>query len=116
MPERNVFYTDEFQDQVLRLAKRYRHVRDDVEPVIEQVSRGETPGDQLTRVARPVFKVRVPNRDARRGKRGGYRMLYYLQTGQRVVLLALYSKSDQSDIEVREITRYLQAWEREHPQ
>ena len=39
MPERNVFYTDEFQDQVLRLAKRYRHVRDDVEPVIEQLSR-----------------------------------------------------------------------------
>jgi mRNA-degrading endonuclease RelE of RelBE toxin-antitoxin system len=114
MTQRTVFFTDEFQANVLKLAKRYRHIRADLEPIIEQLSRGETLDDQLSGVGWPVFKVRVRNQDARRGKSGGYRLIYYLQTKQQVVLLTLYSKTDQSDIEVRAIGRYLQAWEDEH--
>jgi hypothetical protein len=42
--------------------------------------------------------VRVQNRDARRGKRGGYRIIYYLKTERQRLLITIYSKSDKSDI------------------
>jgi mRNA-degrading endonuclease RelE of RelBE toxin-antitoxin system len=115
MADRQIHYTDEFQHQVTRLSKRYRHVRDDVEPVIKKLTSGEILGDRLTGVHQPVYKVRVKNQDAKRGKSGGYRLLYYLQTRQRTVLLTLYSKTDRSNIETLEIVRYLKDWESAHP-
>jgi len=57
-----------------------------------------------------VYKARIPNQDARRGKSGGYRLLYYLRTESRVILLTIYSKTDQSDFEIREIERILRSW------
>jgi hypothetical protein len=53
-----------------------------------------------------LFKVRVKNSDAQRGKSGGYRIIYYLKTATQIILVTIYSKSDKSDItaaEVREI-------------
>ena len=50
-----------------------------------------------------VYKCRLPNRSAGRGKSGGFRVIYYLRFAESVVLLAIYSKTDQSDISVREI-------------
>jgi mRNA-degrading endonuclease RelE of RelBE toxin-antitoxin system len=116
MTDRQIFFTAEFQRQVTQLSKRYRHLRDDLEPVIEKLKQGEVIGDRLTGVGRSIFKARIRNRDAQRGKSGGYRLLYYLQIEHRVVLLTVYSKSDRSDIETREIMRYLQTWESEHPE
>jgi mRNA-degrading endonuclease RelE of RelBE toxin-antitoxin system len=42
--------------------------------------------------------VRVKNSDVTRGKSGGYRIIYYLQTERERLLVAIYSKSDQGDI------------------
>lgn len=115
MTDRQIHYTDEFQHQVTRLSKRYRHVRDDVEPIIKKLENGEVLGDRLTGVKQPIYKVRIQNRDAKRGKSGGYRLLYYLHTKLRTVLLTLYSKSDRSNVETLEIIRYLKDWETGHP-
>ncbi|WP_338011296.1 type II toxin-antitoxin system RelE/ParE family toxin [Microcystis aeruginosa] len=46
----------------------------------------------------PVFKVRLKNSDIKKGKSGGYRVIYYLQTQTTIVLITLYSKTDQTDI------------------
>jgi hypothetical protein len=37
----------EFQDQLRVLAKRYRQIRDDIQPLITQLQQGETPGEQV---------------------------------------------------------------------
>jgi mRNA-degrading endonuclease RelE of RelBE toxin-antitoxin system len=50
-----------------------------------------------------VYKVRLPNRDAQRGKSGGYRVIYYIRTPKRIVLLTVYSKSDRSDTSADDI-------------
>jgi hypothetical protein len=34
----------------------------------------------------------------KKGKSGGYRALYYVRRADRIVLVTLYAKSDQSDI------------------
>lgn len=96
-----------FERNLKRLGRRYRRIRQDLEPIITQLIAGETPGDRLRGVPAVVYKVRLPNTDARRGKSGGYRVIYYLPSGEITVLLTIYSKTDQADIPAAEIVRIL---------
>ena len=92
-----------FQKDVKRLRKKYPHIREDLQPLIDQLLNGETPGDQIQATGYTVYKVRVPNRDAQRGKSGGYRVIYYIRTPVQVILLTIYSKSEQSDTDAENI-------------
>lgn len=105
-PPIQVSVSDRFADEVHQLAKRYRRIRIDIQPIIEQLEAGELPGDQIPGMNYTLFKVRVKNSDAQRGKSGGYRIIYYLKTETQILLVTLYSKSDKSDVtadEVRDI-------------
>ena len=105
-----VRFTPEFKRNLRALSKKYRHIRSDVQPVIDQIQTGEFVGDQIPRVKYTVFKVRVKNSDIRKGKRSGYRFIYYLRTQTDVILVTIYSKLEQSDISAEQIRRIL----REH--
>jgi mRNA-degrading endonuclease RelE of RelBE toxin-antitoxin system len=67
----DVQFTPEFKRNLRTLAKKYRHIRDDVAPVIEALQAGEILGDQIPGIGYTLFKVRVPNTDSAKGKRGG---------------------------------------------
>jgi len=109
----SVRFTPEFKRNLHTLAKKYRHIRADVQPVIEQLQAGNLPGARVPGVGVPIFKVRVRNRDAVKGKSGGYRLLYYLQTTTEVILVTLYSKSEQSDISAADIHDILRQYNHE---
>lgn len=59
----DVQFTPEFKRNLRTLAKKYRHIRDDVDPVIKALQAGEILGDQIPGVGYTLFKVRVPNQD-----------------------------------------------------
>ena len=71
-----------FIRRVKQLRKRYRHIREDLQPLIEQLEQGQTPGDRVRAKSHTVYKTRLPNQDSQRGKSGGYRVIYYIQTGK----------------------------------
>jgi mRNA-degrading endonuclease RelE of RelBE toxin-antitoxin system len=99
IPSINIFIADEFKRAARALRKRYRNIDSDLEPLIEQLRNGDLPGDQISDLPEYiVYKVRVKNSDARRGKSGGYRVIYYILAPEATVLLRLYSKSDQDDV------------------
>lgn len=102
-------YAAAFKRQLRRLSRKYRRIRADITPILEQLAAGEYPGDQIPGTGYTLYKVRAPNRDARHGTRGGYRIIYCLQTDNDVVLIALYSKTEQSDISAEEIRCIIQA-------
>ena len=110
-PPVQVDFTPLFLRFLKHVAKKYRNVRDDLQPLIDELASGETPGDQIEHVKRTVYKARIPNRDAQKGKSGGYRVIYYIKTATRVVLLAIYSKSEQTDISTDEILRMIESFE-----
>jgi len=87
-----------FNRNLRALAKKYRSIRNDIQPVIEQLEKGELPGDQIPEVGYAVFKLRVRNSDTQKGKRGGYRLIYYVKTAIAIILLTIYTKSEQVDI------------------
>ncbi|MFI3190414.1 addiction module antitoxin [Crenothrix sp. D3] len=102
-----VSYTGEFKRSLRQLIKKYVHIRNDIEPVIQQLQQGELLGDRIQHGTYIVYKVRVRNSDAQRGKSGGYRVIYYLKQQTDIVLLTVYSKSEQADISNAEIKRII---------
>ena len=101
-----------FTRNLRNLAKKYRSIRDDIQPVIEQLKRGELPGKQISGISYDVFKLRVRNSDLQKGKSGGYRLIYYVKTTKGIILLTVYAKSEQSDIPAEEITGIILEYER----
>lgn len=102
-----VSYSDSFKRSLKRIAKKYRHVRQDVQPVIDDIIAGNIPGDQIPHVGYEVYKVRIGNSDNRQGKRGGYRMIYYVVQEDKRLLITLYSKTEQSDVNAEAIRRII---------
>ena len=102
-----VSFTDVFKRHVNKLSRRYRSIKQDLEPVIETLQTGTLVGDRVTGLDDVVYKVRVKNSDNRKGKSGGYRIIYYLKTIDEVRLLAMYSKSDQANISDNSLRRIL---------
>jgi len=100
-----------FQHDLKLLVKRYRAIRRDIQPIIEQLQAGELPGDQVPGIGYSIFKVRVKNSDIQKGKSGGYRLIYYLKTVEHIVLITIYSKSDQGDIAANEIRAIVTQYE-----
>ncbi|MBD2499041.1 type II toxin-antitoxin system RelE family toxin [Anabaena azotica] len=97
-PSIQIALTPRFKKDLRELAKRYRSIRSDLQPLIEQLQVGELPGDRIAGVKYQVFKVRLKNSDIKKGKSGGYRVIYYLKTEQGIILTTIYSKSDISDV------------------
>jgi len=105
--EIQIEFTPEFKRNLRALAKKYRQIRSDIQPVIDQLQAGEVPGDQITGTNQVVFKVRVKNSDIQKGKSSGYRMIYYLKTQTKIILVTIYSKLEQADITAKEIRKIL---------
>jgi mRNA-degrading endonuclease RelE of RelBE toxin-antitoxin system len=99
--------TPEFRRRLRILAKKYRQIPVDLQPILEMLQMGEFPGDQIPGTGFTVMKVRVKNSDIQKGKSGGYRLIYWIANTTLVVLLDIYSKSDQSNIEVSEICQII---------
>ncbi len=81
-------------------------VYQDVDKLIAELEAGARPQDaRLQRIGVPhIYKARLSNTSARRGARGGFRVIYRV-TDDTVLLLLIWSKSHRSDIPDSEIRR-----------
>ena len=108
-------YLPQFKRNLKALAKKYRHIKTDIQPAIDAISGGDFIGDQIPDVGEKepgvpyvVYKVRLANSDSQKGKRGGYRIIYEATTPLQVNFLVVYCKSDQGNVyswEIREILK-----------
>ena len=108
-----VYYTPYFKRVVRNLAKKYPHLQKDIKPVIQQLQDGELSGDLIQHIGYSVYKVRIKNSDNNKGKSAGYRMIYYVKQQDSIILLTLYSKSEQADISAQEIQAIIEKWHQE---
>jgi mRNA-degrading endonuclease RelE of RelBE toxin-antitoxin system len=108
----NIFsirFADEFEKELYRLSKKYRNIQQDVEPIIQQLEQGIILGDRLSGFGSEiyVYKLRVKNSNIQKGKSGGYRLIYLLESATSILLLTIYSKSEKEDITVGDINSIL---------
>ncbi len=102
-----VYFADEFKHNLRALSKKYRHIRSDVQPIVEQLQAGELPGNRIPGINDIVFKVRVKNTDLKKGKSAGYRLIYYVQMPTAIFLMSIYAKSEQVDISAEQILQII---------
>jgi mRNA-degrading endonuclease RelE of RelBE toxin-antitoxin system len=95
--------SNRFKKDVKNLIKRYRSIRQDIEPLIKQLEAGETPGNRITGNKYPVYKARVNNSNTKKGQSGGYRVVCYIMTSEAILLTKIYSKLEQDNISNQEI-------------
>jgi mRNA-degrading endonuclease RelE of RelBE toxin-antitoxin system len=103
----NLEVTPRFTKRLVALSKRYRNIRRDIQPTIEELEKGIILGDQVSGTNYVIFKVRVRNRDIQKGKSAGYRLIYQLESPTSILLLTIYSKSDANDVSVQTIAEII---------
>ncbi|WP_353932212.1 type II toxin-antitoxin system RelE/ParE family toxin [Okeanomitos corallinicola TIOX110] len=105
----NIDLTPEYKRNLKYLAKKYRNIRSDIQPLILELQQGNILGDRLTGFGLElyIYKVRVKNSNIKKGKSAGYRLIYLLESEKSILLLTIYSKSEQLDITVNEINSIL---------
>ena len=108
VPLIQVKFTNEFKRRLRKLAKKYRQIRSDIQPIIEQLQAGNFSGDQISGTGYTVFKLRIKNSDIQKGKSAGYRLIYQIEYPSSIVLLLIYSKLDQEDVAVEQIINVIE--------
>jgi len=66
-----------FKRDVKKLERRFRHIKNDVRTAISLLTKDPKVGVVIPGSS-GMRKLRIPNRDQRRGKSGGYRLIYYV--------------------------------------
>jgi mRNA-degrading endonuclease RelE of RelBE toxin-antitoxin system len=103
--------TPTFKANIQALKRRYKSIQEDVDLTLNDIKIGKFLGDKIQGVSHVVYKLRLKNRDAQRGKRGGYRLIYCVVLKESLIkvgLLTIYSKSDQEDISTKEVIHIIQ--------
>ncbi len=97
--------TPEYKQNLRDLSKRFRNIRSDVQPIIEQLQQGSFVGNRIAGISEKyvVYKLRVRNSSIQKGKSAGYRLIYQVESPTSILLLTIYSKSDREDIGANEI-------------
>ena len=109
MPTR-VRTTEDFDKQVARLARKFPALLDEVAEFIARLRRDDLvqlPGRRIRRTGFTVYKERLPNRSARRGKRGGFRIYYWVRKRDHLVLVAICSKTEHEGFIESELSRLI---------
>lgn len=88
--------SSEFEKDVKRLSKKYRHIKDDL---IAFMASFENEHTHATVIRNNIFKARLKNSDKTKGKSGGYRTYYYFIIDDSVTFLTIYDKSEYETID-----------------
>ena len=91
-------YSDDFAKDLTRLRKRYRRIENDLAALEADMQHRNLRGVHMPGFGLPLYKVRMANRSARCGKRGGFRVIYLKESSDSILFLHIYSKSDKDDV------------------
>lgn len=99
-----VIPTEQFESDVRYYIKKkkYKHIMDDVDEVVKELSKGNLLGDSIPGLifdSDETVKVRIANSDTNTGKSNGYRLIYYvIKNDCEIYLLTIYYKKDDNNV------------------
>lgn len=104
----DVHLADTFQKSIKALKKKYPHVKDDLLRQVKGLEVDPSAGDPILGWNKEVWKVRVASSDVKKGKHGGYRLIYFWKASEmKVYLLIAYFKGEKTEISKTEIETLL---------
>jgi len=98
------YLTETFQKSIKILKKKYPKVKDDLHDTIKFLEKEPTIGDPIPGWNKEIWKIRAASSDVKKGKRGGFRLIYLWKAGEfAIYFLAAYFKGEKQDISKKEI-------------
>jgi mRNA-degrading endonuclease RelE of RelBE toxin-antitoxin system len=108
VPHYQIHQVPSFLSSLRELTKRYPRAPATVNPALESLKQHPEAGSAIPGWHQRVWKLRINSRDIHRGKRFGFRLIYYLES-KTVYPLLIYAKTNKSDVSDQEIMRALRA-------
>jgi mRNA-degrading endonuclease RelE of RelBE toxin-antitoxin system len=108
VPSYQIHLAPSFLASLRELTKRYPRAPKTVNPALESLKQHPESGSAIPGWHRRVWKLRILSQDIGRGKRFGFRLIYYLE-GMTIYPLIIYAKTTKSDVSDQEIMRALRA-------
>lgn len=100
-----VVISDDAQKEAKRLTKKYRSFKNDLVALINSLKTDPQQGEAL---GKDCYKVRFGISSKNKGKSGGGRAITCVKVvGERVIMLAVYDKSDTETISDKELEQRL---------
>src|SRR3972149_5179353 len=109
-----VYLTETFQKCVKKFKKKFPHIKEDLSALIKNLQSGPSIGNPIPGWDKKIWKIRVGSTDLKRGKSGGFRVIYFWNPGKPdVYLLFTYFKGEKEDVTPKEIEDLLKKLEQE---
>jgi mRNA-degrading endonuclease RelE of RelBE toxin-antitoxin system len=88
----SIRFSDELEENLYRLSRRFCNIRSDVQPIIELLQQGNILGDRIGGVGEEyvVYKVRIRNSNLQKGKSAEYRFIYQVDSPTSILRLQFY--------------------------
>lgn len=106
-----VEYSAVFKRRIKKLISKYPRIKQDLSNLIDQLEKGIFQGDKLQDYPGEAYKIRVGSIDQKKGKRGGFRVVYFVvKINKTVYLMELYAKTKQENLtekQVKEIKAFV---------
>jgi mRNA-degrading endonuclease RelE of RelBE toxin-antitoxin system len=97
-----VKFTPTFEKYFKRYLKKDKKLIDEFENLLEKIKSNPQSGISL---GKGLYKIRL--KSFSKGKSGGYRVIYYFQVGNEVIMVMIYSKSDLSNVSIEKLEKIL---------
>jgi mRNA-degrading endonuclease RelE of RelBE toxin-antitoxin system len=103
-----IYLPQTFQKCIKHLKKKFPRIKDDLYSLFQNLQKDPQIGDPIPGWHRKIWKVRVPSKDLKKGKSGGFRVIYAWTGGQPILYpLFIYFKGEKEDITKEEIENLL---------
>ncbi len=107
-PQYRLHAWPEFNDALAKLSRKYPRIKEDIQEALKEGPKGRL--DALPGYSHKLWKYRVASRDMGRGKRGGFRIILYMdartqQDPREIHLLTIYAKTERADVPADELLR-----------
>lgn len=111
MKKKKVIATSVFERSLKQLAKKYASVKSVYGKVLDALENKPGIGDEI-QGHQDYYKVRYPNVSAKKGKSGGFRVIYYWsKDSDQVILVLIYSKIEQQEVDWEAVKRGIEGLE-----
>lgn len=88
-----------FNQTFKKLQKKYPHIKNDLIPLFKNLKQGVLEGNRLQGFEGNIYKVRAASSDQKKGKSGGFRIVYYLITEENEIdLIFIFPKASQENL------------------
>jgi mRNA-degrading endonuclease RelE of RelBE toxin-antitoxin system len=99
--------TDDFRRDAKRLIKKYHSIASDIKDLVESLETNPMQGEPL---GKDCYKIRMAIASKNKGKSGGSRVITCVKIiDETVILLSIYDKSEQENIEDSTLKSLLKA-------